>query len=199
MRQQILKLDQQGQPNAWISPELAITYHAKNLVAWQLGDESHTLFRGGENRVTGSQSRLWTAPIIAVKGESVAMAKRMNRVPTLTNPELFARDRHVCAYCGKRFTESRLTRDHVIPVSRGGKDIWTNVVTACEMDNHKKDDKFLHEVGMELLYVPYAPNRAEHLILKGRRILPVQAEYLAQFIPESSRAHEILKELQNLH
>jgi hypothetical protein len=52
---------------------------------------------------------------------------------------------------------------------------------------------------MELLFAPYTPNRAEHLILKGRRILPVQAEYLAAFIPEKSRVHEILKELQNVH
>lgn len=198
MRQQILKLDRQGQPNDWINQEQAITYHAKGLVAWQLGDTAHTLFRGGENRLTGQMSQLTTAPIIAIKGESVAGNKR-NRVPTLTNRELFARDRWTCAYCGKVFSELKLTRDHVIPVSRGGKDVWMNVVTACEHDNHKKDDKLLHEAGMELLYVPYTPNRAEHLILKGRRILPVQAEYLAQFIPEASRAHEILKELQAVH
>lgn len=197
MRTQILALDQGGQPHRWISPELAITYHYKGLVAYQLGDEDHTLFRGGVSRMTGEESRIWTAPIIAVKGE--AAGHKRNRIPTLTNSELFARDRHTCAYCGRKFAESRLTRDHVIPVSRGGKDIWTNVVTACDHDNHKKDNHLLEEVGMELLYVPYTPNRAEHLILKGRKILPVQAEYLAQFIPESSRAHEILKELTNVH
>jgi 5-methylcytosine-specific restriction endonuclease McrA len=195
--QQILKLDQSGQPSSWISPELAITYHVKGLVKWQLGDAEHTLFRGGSSRLTGEESRVYTAPIIAVKGESVG-AKR-NRVPTLTNRELFARDRWTCAYCGKLFSEAKLTRDHIIPVSRGGLDIWTNVVTACEHDNHRKDDKLLDEVGMELLYVPYAPNRAEHLILKGRKILSVQAEYLAQFIPETSRAHAILAELLNIH
>lgn len=196
MRQNILKLDQAGQPSSWISPELAITYHYKGLVAYQIGDESHTLFRGGQSRMTGEESRIWTAPIIAVKGE--AMRDR-NRVPTLTNSELFARDRHICAYCGHKFGENRLTRDHIIPVSKGGLDVWTNVVTACERDNHKKDDKTLEAAGMQLLYVPYTPNRAEHLILKGRKILPVQAEYLAQFIPQSSRVHEMLKELHNVH
>jgi hypothetical protein len=124
MKQQILALDQQGQPHRWISAELAITYHAKNLVAWQLGDADHTLFRGGENRVTGQTSRITTAPIIAIKGESVMAGKRLNRVPTLTNRELFARDRWTCAYCGKVFSELKLTRDHIIPVSRGGQDIW---------------------------------------------------------------------------
>lgn len=196
---QILALDQQGQPHRWVSPELAVTYHAKNLVAWQLGDEGLLTFRGGDNRITGVQSRIVTAPIIAIKGESVAMGKRMNRVPTLTNRELFARDRWTCAYCGGVFSELKLTRDHIIPVSRGGKDVWMNVVTACERDNHKKDSMLLEEVGMELLFVPYTPNRAEHLLLKGRKLLPVQAEYLAQFIPAASRAHSILDELKHVH
>lgn len=194
---QILKLDPQGQPRGWVSLEDAIVYHAKGMVTWQLGDEGHVTFRGGENRMTGAQSKITTAPIIAVRGESAS--KRMFRVPTLTNRELFARDRWTCAYCAGVFSELRLTRDHVVPTSRGGKDVWTNVVTACERCNHKKDDKYLEEAGMELLYVPYAPNHAEHLILKSRRILPVQAEYLAQFIPEGSRAHAILAELQNVH
>lgn len=191
MAQQILTLDQGGQPHRWISAESAITYHAKGLVAWQLGDVDQTVFRGGENRITGLISTIKSAPIIAIKGESNA-SKRINKIPTLCNSELFARDRYTCAYCGKTFSEHRLTRDHIIPQSRGGEDTWMNCVTACERDNNKKDNKMLHEIGMELLYVPYVPNRAEQLILRGRRILPVQAEYLAQFIPEASRAHEIL-------
>lgn len=195
----ILALDQQGQPNNWVSYEDAIVYHAKGLVAWQLGEgEGDVVFRGGENRITGETSSITTAPIIAIKGDS-AFLKKGNRVPTLTNKELFARDNWTCAYCGNIFSELRLTRDHVHPVSRGGKDVWTNVVTACERDNHKKDDRLLEECGMELLYVPYTPNRAEHLILKGRKILPVQANYLAQFIPAASRAHKILDELKNVH
>jgi len=198
MKYQILKLDVQGQPSDWISAEDAITYHAKGLVAWQLGDADHLAFRGGENRITGQQSRILTAPIIAVKGES-SVLKRARRIPTLSNNELFARDRWTCGYCGRVFSAMKLTRDHIMPVSRGGQDLWTNVITACENDNHRKDDKTLEEAGMELLFVPYTPSRAEHLILKGRRILPVQAEYLAQFIPESSRVHQLLDELKNVH
>lgn len=193
-KHQILKLDIQGQPSDWITAEEAIVYHAKGLVAWQLGDTEHVLFRGGENRITGEQSKILTAPIVAVKGES-SVLKRAHRVPTLSNNELFARDRWTCGYCGRIFSAMKLTRDHIIPVSRGGKDIWSNVITACEMDNHRKDDRTPEEAGMELLFVPYTPNRAEHLILRGRKMLPVQAEYLSQFIPEGSRAHQVLAEL----
>ena len=70
-----------------------------------------------------------------------------------------------------------------------------NVVTACKYDNNKKDDRLLEETGMQLLYAPYIPNRAEALILKTRNIHPVQAEYLGNFIPESSRAHSYIKKI----
>lgn len=189
----ILTLDQQGQPHRWVSHEDAIVYHAKNLVAWQLGEgQGDVLYRGGTNRITGQQSQIVTAPIIAVKGEANA-SKRANKPPALTNRGLFRRDRYLCAYCAKPFAELRLTRDHVIPTSRGGRDIWTNVVTACESCNHRKDDKLLEECGMELVYVPYAPNRAEALILENRNVLACQMEYLSSFLPEHSRVWDEIK------
>lgn len=192
----ILKLDVNGMPAEWVSHQEAIIYHAKNLVAWQLGEgEGNVLFRGGENRLTGKQSRITTAPIIAVKGEGGA-SKRMNKPPSLTNRELFRRDHFMCAYCGKIFKDLHLTRDHVIPRSRGGLDKWMNVVTACESCNHRKDDKLLEECGMQLLYVPYAPNRAEALILENRVILGCQIDYLKSFLPEHSRVWKHLNTAQ---
>lgn len=189
----VLILDQQGNPLHWGSYEDAIVYHAKELVAWQLGDADFVRFRGGQNRITGLQSKIETAPIIAIKGESHAYKR--NKIPLLTNRELFARDNYTCAYCGHSFPSYKLSRDHIIPVSRGGKDIWMNVVTACKYDNNKKDDRLLEETGMQLLYAPYIPNRAEALILKTRNILPVQAEYLGNFIPEGSRAHGHIRKI----
>jgi hypothetical protein len=182
----ILSLDSQGTPNEWISHQDAIVYHAKSLVAWQLGEgEGDVLFRGGDNRITGQQSRIVTAPIIAIKGK--AAASKRQKPPSLTNPSLFQRDAHICAYCGDKFRFDDLTRDHVVPTSRGGRDIWTNVVTACSPCNNVKDNRMLDECGMKLLYVPYAPNLAEALILSGRNILACQMEYLLAFIPKDSR------------
>lgn len=192
----ILTLDAQGTPHRWVSYEDAIVYHAKNLVAWQMGEgEGDVLYRGGISRMTGKQSRITTAPIIAVKGESAA-AKRMNKPPALTNRELFRRDHFMCAYCGKIFKDLNLTRDHIVPRSKGGEDKWTNVVTACETCNHRKDDRLLHECGMQLLYVPYAPNRAEALILENRVILGCQMEYLKSFLPQHSRVWKHLETQQ---
>jgi len=183
----ILKLDAGGTPTEWISHQDAIVYHAKGNVVWQLGEgEGDVRFRGGENRITGTMSQITTAPIIAVRGEGGAKS-RMNKPPSLTNPELFRRDHYMCAYCGNIFKSLFLTRDHVIPRSKGGLDKWTNCVTACEKCNHRKDDHLLDDIGMKLLYVPYAPNKAEALVLENRVILGCQMEYLKSFIPEHSR------------
>lgn len=183
----VLKLDAGGTPTEWISTQDAVIYHAKGNVVWQLGEgEGDVMFRGGHNRITGVMSQITTAPIIAVRGEGGAKL-RLNKTPSLTNPELFRRDHYMCAYCGNIFKSLNLTRDHVIPRSKGGPDKWTNCVTACEKCNHKKDDHLLEECGMQLLYVPYAPNKAEALILENRNVLSCQIEYLKSFIPEHSR------------
>lgn len=185
----ILKLDSQGQPTKWITWQDAIIYHAKDLVIWSIGDIEFTA-RGGNNRITGQQSIIKTSSIIAVKGP--VSNKRRTRPPTLNNRELFRRDSHMCAYCGRVFRDSNLSRDHILPKSRGGQDTWMNVVTCCSKCNQKKDDRTPEEAGMQLLYVPYVPNNAEHLILANRNILINQMEFLLDFIPKNSR---IRKEL----
>jgi 5-methylcytosine-specific restriction endonuclease McrA len=180
---QILQLDSQGQPNKWITWQDAVVYQAKDLIAWSLGEVEFE-FRGGENAVTGRTSIIKTSSIIALKG---AAGKRRNRPPSLSNRELFRRDRHLCGYCGGVFTDTNLTRDHIVPRSKGGKDTWMNVVTCCRRCNQYKDDKSLKEARMELLYVPYVPTRAEHLILANRNILKDQMDFLIDFLPDNSR------------
>jgi 5-methylcytosine-specific restriction endonuclease McrA len=113
--------------------------------------------------------------------------RSFNNVPPLSNRELFHRDRHLCAYCGGVFSSTRLTRDHITPFSRGGRDTWMNVVTACRSCNERKSDRTPEQAGMELLYAPYVPNRAEYLILTNRRILVDQMEFLSQHVPVQSR------------
>ena len=45
-----------------------------------------------------------------------------------------------CHYCGQRFHPSELTMDHVVPMIRGGKSTRSNVVTACQDCNQKKNN-----------------------------------------------------------
>lgn len=178
----VLTVDMAGLPQAWVALEEAITYHAKHLVAWSLGDPLCE-FRGGYQN-NGTRSRIATKSILAIKG---SMMGSRAHTPGLTNALLFARDRQVCAYCGDRFLTRELSRDHVIPVSKGGRDVWTNAVTACRSCNTKKANQSPERAGMPLLYVPYAPNRHEHFILRNRHILADQMEYLLAGVPKTSR------------
>jgi 5-methylcytosine-specific restriction endonuclease McrA len=100
---------------------------------------------------------------------------------------LYARDRHVCAYCGDIFHWRQLTIDHVLPKSRGGKNTWTNTVSACKPCNLRKGNKTPEEAKMHLLYVPYAVNVFERMILQNRNILADQMDFLISRVPKHSR------------
>lgn len=67
------------------------------------------------------------------------------------------RDSFCCQYCGKRFPMSQLNQDHVLPKSRGGKTVWTNIVLSCYPCNEKKANRTPEEAGMRLLSKPVKP------------------------------------------
>jgi len=171
----ILRLDVTGQPVKWIPWQEAVCIYAREMVAWTAGEHKFPL-HGGTSRLTGLQSIVHVNSIIAVHGEDKLAHRRV--IPPLTNRELFRRDGHMCLYCGRSHTDHELTRDHVIPLSRGGRDNWANVVAACRRCNAHKGGRTPEEAAMPLLAVPYAPNLAEYLFLRNRRILADQMEFL---------------------
>jgi len=179
----VLALDASGLPRKWINYEDAITYFAKSMVVWSLGETVAT-FRGGIQN-NGILSVIETPSIIAVKGKGFNIEKAGKVM--LSNKTLFARDRHICAYCGGFFTSKNLSRDHIHPVSRGGENIWMNCVTSCIKCNTSKGARTPQEFGKELLYVPYAPNHYENMILQNRNISIDQMEYLISGVPKHSR------------
>ncbi len=182
----VLQLDVSGRPQAWISTNEAAVLYASDSVAWTLGDAFRVL-RGGTQRRTGLQSRIELHPIVAVRGAVPSRAWRHE--PGLTNTKLFNRDRLVCAYCGGRFHTDELTREHIVPTSRGGADHWMNCITACRACNGRKGNRMPEEVGMALLYLPYVPSLHEDMILRGRRIVSDQMDFLLASVPRSSRLH----------
>jgi hypothetical protein len=180
----ILTLDAHGVPHRWVTWQHACFYYAKDRVAWGLGGEAFRVYGG--TRHDGNRSMISGTSIIAIAGKAMA-AKKLNQVPPLSNHELFRRDHNLCGYCGDEFPAPRLTRDHIVPFSRGGRDNWMNVVTSCRWCNQKKGNRTLEEARLQLLYVPYVPNRAEYLILTNRRILADQMEFLRQHVSVVSR------------
>lgn len=168
----ILRLGRCGTPLQWLTPQSAAVLIARDQVIWSLGEDALVL-RGGRN-VIGEQSRLSIPSIIATRGA----VKLETFCPGLTNSLLFRRDQHLCLYCGKRFPLHDLSRDHVMPRSRGGPDGWENVVTACKRCNHHKACRTPEEASMPLLAVPYKPNIFEYTVLANRRILTDQMAFL---------------------
>ncbi len=77
----------------------------------------------------------------------------------LNRRNLFARDRNQCQYCGKHFTTSELSIDHVKPRSLGGGDSWENLVCACIRCNAKKGGRTPDGAGMKLIRKPVMPKR----------------------------------------
>jgi len=75
-----------------------------------------------------------------------------------TRKNIYKRDGNRCQYCGKKFKQEDLNLDHVIPVSRGGKDNWYNVVCSCVSCNLRKGNKTLAEAGMSLIRKPTRPS-----------------------------------------
>ncbi len=182
----ILQLDVAGQPQDWINYQKAVYYYAKGLVAWDMAAVDLTL-HGGKSRMTGEQSTLTMNTIIAIKGKvSNKQFEKMNSV-SLTNRTLFRRDQNICGYCGSELTAGKLTRDHIKPTSRDGKNNWMNVITCCAPCNKRKDNKTPEEAHMPLLFVPYVPNKAEYLILQNRNILADQMDFLIKQVPKESR------------
>lgn len=90
---------------------------------------------------------------------SVIRLKYYVKVPykeiPLTRRNILDRDRNTCQYCG--YKGELLTLDHVYPRSRGGKDSWDNLVTACVYCNIKKGNKTPDEALMELKKEPRKP------------------------------------------
>ena len=173
MHQSILRINTAGLPLAWLSWQEAVSLHARDLVSWSFGEPFKTVLGGYAK--TGERTRLTLQSVLASRGRVVAQSMR----PSLSNDTLFRRDHYLCLYCGEKFSPIDLSRDHVHPVSRGGADDWTNVVSACKRCNARKGNRLLAETSMTLLALPYRPNHAEYLALShSGRILGDQMTFL---------------------
>ena len=178
----LLSLDAHGRVLDWINWQDATCLYARDAVAWTLGEPCLRV-HGGTSRMTGEQSVIELHPIVASRGH--ARAQALSPTPTLTNTALFARDAQLCLYCGHEFSRPSLTRDHVLPLSKGGRDTWENVVTACFHCNSRKSNRTPQQANMPLLAVPYRPSWIEHLILSNRNILADQMAFLKAQLPRN--------------
>lgn len=91
----------------------------------------------------------------------------VNRVP-FSKKNILVRDGFKCAYCGRE--RQRLTIDHIIPKSKGGKANFENCVSSCKPCNNKKGDRTPREAHMFLKVKAYQPTISEFLRLKVKKL-----------------------------
>lgn len=183
----ILGLDAGGRPVDWLPWQEAVTLLVRDEIAWFAGSQN-ILIRGGNNHVSGERTVIELSSIVAIRHARSLYTDDVT--PPLTNEGLFRRDSNLCLYCGERYPSSLLTRDHVVPQSRGGLNTWANAASSCRACNQRKSNMTCDEAGMKLLAVPYAPSRIENLLLRNKRVLADQMEFLLAHLPKDRRVFE---------
>ena len=112
------------------------------------------IFKGVARAEEETENEIQSASMV-IKAPAVIRLLKYVRIPYkvvhFSRKNVLLRDRYRCQYCGKEFPPVSLTLDHVVPISRGGKTQWDNIVTACKACNTRKGSKKPSEAGMALL------------------------------------------------
>jgi 5-methylcytosine-specific restriction endonuclease McrA len=145
------------------------------------------------NRIIRSTNQLIISIPKVIRLLKLVKVKFTRRKAKLTKLNIMIRDGFKCVYCS---SGSNLTIDHVIPVSRGGRTIFENVVTCCYSCNEKKGNKTPEEAHMKLRKIPYAPTRNELVALQTRHIFR-KTSYLLQEEEEKDK-HEHLSRARSM-
>ena len=87
---------------------------------------------------------------------------KLNRI------SIYSRDDYTCYICGKTFGESKLSIDHIVPLSRNGKNSWENMISCCKPCNWMKGDKLLSELNIKPKFTAYKPNVSNISRLKAK-------------------------------
>jgi 5-methylcytosine-specific restriction endonuclease McrA len=117
----------------------------------------------------GIDAHVIFTPTRTIRVPRVIQLQHYDRVPhrgvRFTRRNVFFRDKNRCQYCGKVFAQRELNLDHVVPLSKGGKSTWDNVVTACIACNSTKGNRTPVEAGMRMVRRPVKP--AGHPVLRA--------------------------------
>jgi 5-methylcytosine-specific restriction endonuclease McrA len=128
-----------------------VVTHDYDLVDWN----------GWVAKAPSAEDDVVTTPRLRIVVPRVIAIVTCERSPRIelrfSRRNVYLRDEHRCQYCSHRKPASELSLDHVLPISRGGKTTWENVVAACRPCNVRKADRTPHEAGLRLLRPPSRP------------------------------------------
>ncbi len=159
---QVLLLNATYEPLAVITRRRAVSLVVKGRVE-AVGEEA-TEMRG--------TSSILHIPVVIRMRRFINVPRRHAR---WSRRGVLRRDRYVCAYCGcepgeirkgRHLTRHDFTLDHILPVSRGGRNTWGNTICACRACNQRKANRTPDEAAMTLAWEPKTP-RASYLVISG--------------------------------
>lgn len=135
---------------------LNASYEPLNICEWR---RAILLIQAGKAEVLEQESdeKSGSNKATVIKLKRYVKRPQPRLLPSRRN--IFHRDGYACRYCKAKGKGVRLTLDHVKPKCQGGKNSWTNLVTACSTCNHKKGGRDLKQSGMVLAPVPPYPNQ----------------------------------------
>lgn len=153
---------------------LNASYEPLNVISWKRAiclwyDDKVEIVRSYPDKTICSPSIEVGYPAV-VKLSKYRHMKFIRRRIRFSSLNIFARDNFTCMYCGEQPKVRNLTKDHVVPRSRGGATTWTNITTACNPCNLYKADRTPEEAGMKLKELPCRPTPDDHTVRFGTNL-----------------------------
>ena len=132
-------------------------YQPHRVVSWQ---RAVTMLFDGKVEVVEEYEHDIRSVTLTIKMPAVVrllQAVRGRRGVKFSRIHVATRDGFRCQYCGEKLPLSKLTYDHVIPRSQGGKTRWENIVMACLSCNGRKGSRTPEQARMRLRKEPIKP------------------------------------------
>jgi 5-methylcytosine-specific restriction endonuclease McrA len=157
----VLVLNKVFQAVQIVTARKAFTLFCKGHVRAVLEDYRTCAWEDWKDIPVGANDEFVCTPQSKIKIPRVILLLSFDRVPRhdvkFSRKNIYLRDKNKCQYCGKRYRTDELNLDHVVPVSRGGRSTWENVVCSCIRCNIRKGNRSPEEAGMALVMKPLKP------------------------------------------
>ena len=139
-------MDEDGNPNLdWPSALVPVdweTWITLPIYPWQ-------------HSIKSTKMEIRVPTVLIAKNFYKMPTKKFKKTPSKDGVKI--RDGNIDQYSGKLLQGDDVTLDHVIPVSKGGKDTWENLVCTSKKTNSMKGNKLNSEVGLTLIRKPGRP------------------------------------------
>lgn len=171
-----LVLDVNGFPIATMNWQDVMTLYAKNRI---------TVIEGDPKRPLRSESMILDLPVVVQLRTD--FNRKQRREIQFSKRNVAKRDDFRCQYCGIHLDKKDYTYDHILPLSRGGRSSWKNLVLCCRPCNMFKANRTPEEAHMWLIKDPIRPDvhdKRFRYVLRIKKMKPQWKAY-SKFLKEN--------------